>query len=265
MANVKISDLTAATVIGSGDLFEIETAGAASRKITDAVLAEFIRDTIGACLVQGSNMTITVNDAGDTITLASAGGGGSAQFNPEYVSGRYIPALQNAGPAFTTVAMTANVTRLFPFCLPKALTASRLALRVSSPVAGNMQAAIYNNVSGSAKPGALVDSCASVSSNTLGINDLTPSLGNLALSAGVLYWAAFNFDATPTVLVLPANNQAIPQIVGSATGNNVLGTTTYLCGYNFVQTFGTWSSDLSAQSLTESTTAFVPGLALKVA
>lgn len=39
-------------------------------------LAEFIRDTIGTALVAGTNMTVTVNDGADTITLASTGGGG---------------------------------------------------------------------------------------------------------------------------------------------------------------------------------------------
>ena len=39
-------------------------------------LAEFIRDTIGAALVAGSNVTITVDDPGNTITIAATGGGG---------------------------------------------------------------------------------------------------------------------------------------------------------------------------------------------
>jgi hypothetical protein len=39
-------------------------------------LAESVRDTMGAALVAGANVTITVNDAGDTITIAAAGGGG---------------------------------------------------------------------------------------------------------------------------------------------------------------------------------------------
>jgi len=38
--------------------------------------AERIRDIIGTALVAGTNITITVNDAGDTITIASSGGGG---------------------------------------------------------------------------------------------------------------------------------------------------------------------------------------------
>jgi hypothetical protein len=35
---------------------------------------EEVRDIIGAALVAGTNVTITVNDAGDTITIASSGG-----------------------------------------------------------------------------------------------------------------------------------------------------------------------------------------------
>lgn len=37
---------------------------------------EMARDVIGATLVQGSNVTITVDDAANTITIAAAGGGG---------------------------------------------------------------------------------------------------------------------------------------------------------------------------------------------
>lgn len=38
--------------------------------------AERIRDVIGTALVAGANVTITVNDPGDQITIASTGGGG---------------------------------------------------------------------------------------------------------------------------------------------------------------------------------------------
>ncbi|PKB19665.1 hypothetical protein B0I00_1905 [Novosphingobium kunmingense] len=38
--------------------------------------AERIRDVIGAALVAGTNVTITANDAGDTITIDATGGGG---------------------------------------------------------------------------------------------------------------------------------------------------------------------------------------------
>lgn len=45
---------------------------------TDTItgLAEFIRDTVAAALVEGTGIDITVNDAADTITVAATGGGG---------------------------------------------------------------------------------------------------------------------------------------------------------------------------------------------
>jgi hypothetical protein len=41
---------------------------------------EVVRDTIAAALVAGTNVTITPNDAGDTITIAATGGGGGFSF-----------------------------------------------------------------------------------------------------------------------------------------------------------------------------------------
>ena len=45
-------------------------------KLDTSAAAELIRDTIAAALLEGTNVTITVDDAGDTITIAAAGGGG---------------------------------------------------------------------------------------------------------------------------------------------------------------------------------------------
>lgn len=45
---------------------------------TDA--PELIRDTIGSTLVAGSNVTITPDDANDTVTIAASGGGGGADW-----------------------------------------------------------------------------------------------------------------------------------------------------------------------------------------
>ena len=45
--------------------------------LTTAAAPELIRDTMGTALVAGANVTITPNDAGDTITIAAAGGGGA--------------------------------------------------------------------------------------------------------------------------------------------------------------------------------------------
>lgn len=42
-----------------------------------STLAEAIRDTVSATLVAGANVTVTVDDALDTITIAASGGGGA--------------------------------------------------------------------------------------------------------------------------------------------------------------------------------------------
>lgn len=51
------------------------TAGITGKLDTTAA-PELIRDTIGTALVAGANVTITPNDAGDTITIAATGGSG---------------------------------------------------------------------------------------------------------------------------------------------------------------------------------------------
>ena len=42
-------------------------------KVSTADAAELIRDTVSAALVAGANVTITPNDAGDTITISASG------------------------------------------------------------------------------------------------------------------------------------------------------------------------------------------------
>lgn len=63
---------------------------------------ELIRDTIGATLVAGSNVTISSNDAGNIITISSTGGAGGST-DPEIVRDTIAAALSAAGYISITV------------------------------------------------------------------------------------------------------------------------------------------------------------------
>jgi predicted GH43/DUF377 family glycosyl hydrolase len=65
---------TDSTLTGGGDLSADRTLG-----VDTTAEAERIRDVIGSALVAGSNITITVSDVGDTITIAAAGGTSSGE------------------------------------------------------------------------------------------------------------------------------------------------------------------------------------------
>lgn len=79
-----------------------------SGKVDTATAAELIRDTMAAALVPGENVTITVNDAGDTITIAASGGGVSAPDASTTVKG--IVELATAGETTTGTDGTRAVT-----------------------------------------------------------------------------------------------------------------------------------------------------------
>lgn len=65
---------TDSTLTGGGDLSSNRTLG-----VDTTAEAERVRDVIGTALVQGTNVTITVNDPGDTITIAASSSGGSTR------------------------------------------------------------------------------------------------------------------------------------------------------------------------------------------
>lgn len=64
----------ARTTLELGSLATASTITASS--VSD--FAEVVRDTMGTALVAGSNVTVTVNDGSDTITIAASGGGGGS-------------------------------------------------------------------------------------------------------------------------------------------------------------------------------------------
>lgn len=86
-----------------------------NNKLDTATAPELIRDTIGTALVAGSNITLDVNDAADTITISSSGGGGGAVSSVNGFTGVVVLAAGDVGavPTSRTIngkALSANVT-----------------------------------------------------------------------------------------------------------------------------------------------------------
>jgi hypothetical protein len=74
------SDVTGLTAALDAKADDAAVTTALAGKLDTTAAPELIRDTMGTALVAGTNVTLTVNDAGDTITIdASGGGGGAAQ------------------------------------------------------------------------------------------------------------------------------------------------------------------------------------------
>jgi hypothetical protein len=79
--------------------------------VTD--LAEFVRDTVATALVEGTGMTITVDDVANTITLASSGGGGGgvdmATLADNLIAGTNIDITYDDIEETITISTTATV------------------------------------------------------------------------------------------------------------------------------------------------------------
>jgi hypothetical protein len=74
---------------------------------------EAVRDTIGAALVSGTRVTVTVDDAGDTITIASLGTTIDAQTGTSYTlvladAGKFVT-MTNAAASTLTVPPNSSV------------------------------------------------------------------------------------------------------------------------------------------------------------
>jgi hypothetical protein len=66
-----IVDKSDTTMAGTGTDKKTTAADVIAKVVAAASLAELIRDTIGTALVEGAGIDVTVNDAGDTITIAT--------------------------------------------------------------------------------------------------------------------------------------------------------------------------------------------------
>lgn len=250
MANTKVSNFAAASALTGADLVPVIQGGTQKKSTaadigtfvrSEAAMAELIRDTVGAALVAGSNMTITVNDAGDTITLASSGGGGGVAAHPGYVSGLYYPVLASGAGSATTV--TADVPYAHLMYIPVDVTIQELGLRVSTGVAGNVKFAIYSN-SGGRPANKLYDGNLTPSTGSSSSNVVTTFASNPTLTAG-FYWAATIFSAAASIVPISTTDGVMTFLAGLASGaslsSNTFGVTgtgmTYAGG--LASTFGT--------------------------
>jgi hypothetical protein len=95
------------SLVVDGVTVELATDGQIAGLLSSAAAPELIRDTIASALVQGTNMTITVNDGADTITLAAAssgGGGGGTGAAPNALTGAPTLAAWYKADALTGLA-----------------------------------------------------------------------------------------------------------------------------------------------------------------
>lgn len=80
LPDTEVQDIPTAPsgITSTTKLFGVDTAdttqvtGGSAYDYTAAQIAEYIRDTIGTALVAGPNVTVTVSDGSDTITLGAA-------------------------------------------------------------------------------------------------------------------------------------------------------------------------------------------------
>jgi hypothetical protein len=108
----------AALVAGSGATVTVNDAGdTITIALDNTVEDERIRDVIGTALVAGSGVTITVNDAGDTITIAASGGGTTIPKNTQ-TGTTYTAVLADAGKCIEMNNASPNVLRIPPGVFP---------------------------------------------------------------------------------------------------------------------------------------------------
>lgn len=138
-------------------------------------LAEYIRDTMAACLTEGPNVSLSVDDAGDTITIGAAGGSGAANVGAPINAS--ISASAGAGNTLTLRLTSADGTALTN--ANKAL----IPMRSASPASGAM---VYREVT--------ADLTLTLSAGS--------TLGFVANRFGRLWLALFDDAGTPRLGVI---------------------------------------------------------------
>lgn len=191
----------------------------AAADVTD--FAETVRDTMGTALVAGSNVTITVDDPGDTITIAASGGGGSAKFPTlavAYQAGGSGQTWLEGRPQIPHSTGWQNVSDTgcidaTPVRIPAQVTIDRIAVNVTDgALAGRtVRVGIAANRANSDGPAVVLLDSGSIDASTTGIKEVTLA-SPVTLAAGD-YWFihATNTNGVkcqgwkPTVSPLPAS------------------------------------------------------------
>ena len=120
--------------------------------------------------------------------------------------------------ALTTGAPTANVLRAFPLVAPRrGGTIDRIAINVTTAVAGNAIVGIYDSLDHPSKlyPGRLLEGSSSISTGSTGIKSLALSR---SLTGGALYWLVHVGSAAPTLRCCPVGAMSPILGLGSALG-----------------------------------------------
>lgn len=129
-------------VVGAGTGITVNADDVA---LDSTYLDERIRDIIGTALVAGTNITITINDVGDTITLAAAGGGGSYRGALVTKAANQTTANYTVNPTYVawdtesydTDSIHDNVTNNSRLTVPSGVTKVRVSGQISLDLVTN--------------------------------------------------------------------------------------------------------------------------------